>query len=92
VDATDDLLAFDVAGVLEQPASPDATHERIVEPFFSTRSPTEASELGLATVHAIVNRSRGAISVETARGQFVPEELPAAVAALLRTGEQSQTA
>jgi len=57
----------------------DAVRARIFEPYFTTRS-TGGCGLGLAIVHAIVQRTEGFIAVDTAlgRGTTVTAHLPIA--------------
>ena len=44
---------------------PSALREKIFEPFFTTKNTTEGSGLGLAIAYEIVQRYKGAISVES---------------------------
>jgi PAS domain S-box-containing protein len=41
---------------------------RLFDPFFTTKGPGRGTGLGLATVHAIATRNRGAVAVETRLG------------------------
>lgn len=67
------------------PGIPGDVIERIFEPFFSTKDPSQGTGLGLAIVNAIVERYRGVIHIETEPGAgtaFIVElpyhdELPA---------------
>ena len=54
--------------------------EHALEPFFSTKGPGEGTGLGLSTVHGIVSRSGGTMSVDSqpGRGTCVTIELPPA--------------
>ena len=47
----------------------DEVRKRIFEPFFTTKEPGKGTGLGLSTVHAIVQRSRGGVAVESRPGQ-----------------------
>ncbi len=42
---------------------------RIFEPFFTTKGPGKGTGLGLSTVHAIVQRCKGGVAVESRPGQ-----------------------
>jgi two-component system, cell cycle sensor histidine kinase and response regulator CckA len=46
----------------------EATQSRIFEPFFTSKPVGQGTGLGLSTVYAIVKRSKGAISVQSAPG------------------------
>ena len=87
----------------------DATLERIFEPFFSTRPPTEANSrrdalelvrerpVDLIVTDVVIGYAEQAISRSSRLEPMlskpvVPDDSHAAVAALLRTGELSQTA
>jgi len=71
----------------------EQTQTRIFEPYFTTKPFSEASGLGLATVHGIVGQSGGTIAVATApgAGSVFTIRLPEAARASLRPGAVAAT-
>lgn len=59
---------------------PDEQTERIFDPFFTTKEPGKGTGLGLHTVHTLVNRAGGEISVSSdSSGTTFQVRLPAIV-------------
>lgn len=62
------------------PGIPDDHVEQIFDPFFTTKEPGKGTGLGLHTVHTIINRVGGQISVDTGpSGTTFTVRLPAVV-------------
>ncbi len=59
------------------PGIPDEVRDHVFEPFFSTKSPSEAVGLGLAVTRQLVERHRGTIAIESSpKGTRLVVELP----------------
>lgn len=82
--AAEDSAKGDVVIVVEDTGAgiPPETLERIFDPFFSTKEVGVGTGLGLSIVYGIIEKHRGAISVESRPGQGtrviirLPLELP----------------